>query len=240
MGILSEAIEIPRKTMIMFFLVDTSGSMDGDKIGSLNDGMREVLPDIQDISDSNADALIKIAVLDFASGTEWITPYPEEFQNFRWQDLDAGGCTDLGEACIELNAKLNRNEFLKDKVGNFAPVIILMSDGSPTDDFQSGLAQLKQNRWFNASIKIAFSIGSDADTDVLAQFTGNSELVIPIMNKSMMKKMIRFVSVTSSKIGSKKAAENGSESMSKQDELVQEIKFEMKELNPEEQIDEGW
>jgi len=50
MGILAEATELPRKTMIMFFLIDTSGSMDGDKIASLNDAMREMLPDIQDIS----------------------------------------------------------------------------------------------------------------------------------------------------------------------------------------------
>ena len=239
MGILSEATEIPRKTMIMFFLVDTSGSMDGEKIGSLNDAMREVIPDLKDISDSNADALIKIAILDFASGTQWITPVPQNFETFKWQDLDAGGCTDLGEACLELNSKLNREQFLQDKVGNYAPVIILLSDGSPTDNYQKGLGALRANKWFGAAIKIAFSIGSDADTDYLAQFTDNPELVIPIMNKSMMKKMIRFVSVTSSKIGSKKAGDEEHDG-SKQAELIQEIKYEMQELDPEDEIDEGW
>lgn len=239
MGILSEATEIPRKTMIMFFLVDTSGSMDGEKIGSLNDAMREVIPDLKDISDSNADALIKIAILDFASGTQWITPAPQDFETFKWQDLDAGGCTDLGEACLELNSKLNREQFLQDKVGNYAPVIILLSDGSPTDNYQKGLRALRANKWFGAAIKIAFSIGSDADTDYLAQFTDNPELVIPIMNKSMMKKMIRFVSVTSSKIGSKKAGDEEHDG-SKQAELIQEIKYEMQELDPEDEIDEGW
>ena len=76
-GVLSQAAEVPRKTMILFFLVDTSGSMEGDKIASLNDAMRELLPDVKNISDSNADAFIKLAVLDFASGTEWVTPKPE-------------------------------------------------------------------------------------------------------------------------------------------------------------------
>lgn len=56
MGVLDETIEVPRKTMCLFFLVDGSGSMSGDKIGSLNQGIREVLPDLRDISDSNADA----------------------------------------------------------------------------------------------------------------------------------------------------------------------------------------
>ena len=44
MGVLDETIEVPRKTMCLFFLVDGSGSMSGDKIGSLNQGIREVLP----------------------------------------------------------------------------------------------------------------------------------------------------------------------------------------------------
>ncbi|UTC63033.1 VWA domain-containing protein [Treponema sp. OMZ 787] len=239
MSILSEATEIPRKTMIMFFLIDTSGSMEGEKIASLNDAMRETIPDIKDISDGNADALIKIAVLDFASGTEWITPLPQDFDTFRWQDLEAGGVTDLGEACLELNSKLNRNSFLQDKVGNYAPVIILMSDGAPTDDFNGGLAVLKQNKWFGAAIKIALSIGQDADNDVLAEFTGNRELVIPIQNKAAMKRMIRFVSVTSSRIGSAKAGD-GFGHEAKEQQIVAEIQAERQELDPEENIDEGW
>lgn len=233
-GVLSQVTEIPRKTMVMFFLLDTSGSMEGDKIASLNDAMREMLPDLQDISDRNADALIKLAVLDFAMGTEWVTPFPQELGSFRWQDLEAGGCTDMGEACRELNDKLSTSQFLQDKVGNYAPVIILLSDGEPTDDFDGGLAALRQNKWFNAAIKIALSVGSDANPDTLAKFTGNRELVIPIMGKAMMKRIIRFVSVTSSKIGSQKAGG------SKQEQLALEVQQEMQELDPEQNINDGW
>jgi len=68
MGLLDEAVEIPRKTMALFFLIDTSGSMSGSNIGQVNDAMREVLPDLREISDTNADAKSKIAVLSFASG----------------------------------------------------------------------------------------------------------------------------------------------------------------------------
>ena len=56
-------VKIARRTMTLFFLVDTSGSMDGDKIGSVNDAIRETVPDLQDLSDSNPDAAIKIAAL---------------------------------------------------------------------------------------------------------------------------------------------------------------------------------
>ena len=106
MGVLDETIEVPRKTMCLFFLVDGSGSMSGDKIGSLNQGIREVLPDLRDISDTNADALIKIAVLQFSSGTQWITPVPQELNDIMWTDILAGGVTDMGEAFIELLLQL--------------------------------------------------------------------------------------------------------------------------------------
>ena len=60
---LNDRVAIPRKTMVLFFLVDTSGSMSGEKIGSLNDAIRETVPDLNDLSINNADAAIKIAAL---------------------------------------------------------------------------------------------------------------------------------------------------------------------------------
>ena len=192
MGILTEDTEIPRKTLVVFFLIDTSGTMEGEKIASLNDAMREILPDIKQISEENADALIKIAVLEFASGTEWITPTPQDVDAFRWQDLEAGGVADMGQACLELEKKLHRSTFLQNEAGNYVPIIILISGGSPTDDFKGGLEVLKQNKWFEVSTKIALAIGEDADVNVLAEFTGNKETVVPTMNKAVMKKMIRL------------------------------------------------
>ena len=239
MNIILEATEIARKTMVMFFLIDTSGSMEGEKIASLNDAMREMLPDIKEISDKNADALIKIAVLDFASGTEWITPIPQDLETFRWHDMEVGGVTDLGEACCELSTKLHSSAFLQDKAGHYAPVIILMSDGAPTDDFKGGLALLKQNGRFNTAIKIALAIGKDADHDVLAEFTGNKEAVFPIMNKVQMKRMIHFVTVRSSQIGSENnGAVSGHEG--KQQKVIEAVNQDMLELNPEENIETGW
>ena len=197
MGILSEATEVARKTMVMFFLIDTSGAMEGEKIASLNDAMHEILFDIKKISDENADALIKIAVLEFASGTEWITPIPQDVDTFCWQDLEAAGVVDMGQACRELEKKLHRNAFLQNEAGNYVPIIILISGGSPTDDFKGGLEVLKQNKWFEVSTKIALAIGEDADVNVLAEFTGNKETVVPTMNKAVMKKIIRLVSIRS-------------------------------------------
>lgn len=196
-----ESVEIARRTMTLFFVVDTSSSMAGAKIGAVNTAIREVLPELSDISSENADANIQLACLDFASDCNWIiTPSPVE--GVVWNDLVADGMTSMGEAFEVLNQKLSRREFLNSPTGCFAPVIFLMSDGYPTDKYESALGRLKGNKWFKYAIRVAVAIGDDADKDLLAEFTGNPELVLTAHTPEALKAMIRFVSVTSSKIGS--------------------------------------
>ena len=91
--------EIPRRTMTLFFLVDKSGSMQGSKIASVNDAIRNIIPVLRDISDSNPDAEIKIATLEFASDCQWMYGEPQSLGDFRWLDIRADGWTAMGEAC---------------------------------------------------------------------------------------------------------------------------------------------
>lgn len=227
MGLYDDAVEIPRRTMVLFFLVDTSGSMSGSKIGAVNAAIEEVLPELKDISESNADAQIKIAALAFSTGANWIYNTPIEAENFRWNYLDAKGVTDLGEACMQLNEKLSRNAFMSDATGSFAPAIFLMSDGEPTDNYQYGLTKLKENNWFKKAIKVAVAIGDDANRNILSEFTGTSEAVLEVHTPEALKKMIKFVSVRASEIGSKSSnvGMTGSPvNLSKQDDFVNEIK----------------
>ena len=76
--------------------------------------------------------------------------------------------------------------------------------------------------------------------DVLQEFTGNKETAIFLQNKNMLKKLIRFVSVTSSKIGSKKAGDTTDSAQARQEEVAEAIHEEMQELDPEASVDEGW
>jgi len=89
-----------------------------------------------------------------------------------------------------------------------APVLFLLSDGGPTDDYKTGLETLGQNNWFKRAIKVAIAIGNDADKSVLEEFTDNSESVLEVHTPSMLRKMIRFVSVRASEIASKSANVN--------------------------------
>ncbi|MGN0068005.1 MAG: VWA domain-containing protein [Bacteroides sp.] len=212
---------IPRRKMTLFFVIDTSGSMAGSKIGSVNDAIENVLPMIGEISDENPDAEINVAALEFSTGTHWLYDEPKEAKDFIWQKVEADGLTSLGEACEELNKKLSRNGgFMSSPSGCFAPAIILLSDGGPTDNFETGMRTLQGNSWFKNAIKVAIAIGDDADKDVLKQFTSSAEAVITVHNIDALKRMIRIIAITSSQIGSKSTS---AADTTKQQQVVEEI-----------------
>jgi uncharacterized protein YegL len=56
------------------------------------------------------------------------------------------------------------------------PLIVLVSDGYPSDDYESGLAQLKASRYGAAAVRIGIAIGSHADEEVLEAFIQNPAL----------------------------------------------------------------
>ena len=212
---------IPRRKMTLFFLIDTSGSMLGSKIGSVNDAIENVLPIIGEISDENPDAEINVAALEFSTGTRWLYDEPKDAKEFIWQQVEAVGLTSLGEACEELNKKLSRTGgFMSSPSGCYAPAIILLSDGGPTDNFEKGLKLLQGNSWFKNAIKIAIAIGDDADKEVLRQFTDAQEAVITVHNIEALKTMIRIIAITSSQIGSKSTSATDA---TKQEQVIEEV-----------------
>ena len=211
-------------------------------MGTLNSAIEEVIPEIRKISAENADAAIKIAVLEFSSGTRWITPAPMDAEDFTWSFLTADGLTDFGAACKQLNEKLSRKAFMSDVAGSFAPAIFLLSDGEPTDEYSSELSKLMENNWFKKAIKVAVAIGEDANKAVLAEFTGNKEAVLTVHTPEALTKMIRFVSVTASQIGLKSSGVGKGgvdEAANKQDEMIDKIN-EVKAAEPDDDGDLEW
>lgn len=224
MGMFDDVEGIVKRQMVLFYVIDTSGSMQGTKIGTVNNIIRELTMGDELKNAGGADIDLKIACLKFSSGCEWMYPTPIAIERFQWNNVEADGVTDLGAACRELSGKLSKNEFLKAPSGSVAPVIFLMSDGEPTDDFESGLNLLKQNNWFKYAIKVAVAIGDDANKETLAKFTGNIEAVVEAKNPEALAKWIRKVSVTSAMIGSKSQPASDGQIQSKQDTMIDEIK----------------
>ena len=219
---------LPAKKLVLFFVVDTSGSMAGAKIGALNNAVEEVLPMVGKISKESNDAEIQISVLQFSSGVKWSYTDPIPADSFSWRTLAASGTTDFGAACKELASKLTRQAggFMASAAGSYAPVFILLSDGGPTDSYETALKNLTEINWFKAGVKIAIAIGDDANVSVLEEFTKTKESVYTVHNIESLKKIIRCVSVTSSMVASR-TADTSNET--KQEQVVKQINTELKE-----------
>jgi uncharacterized protein YegL len=195
---------LAKRQMVIFFLIDQSGSMDGTKIGAVNTAMDEILPELRSVG--GAETNIKVALLLFAGGCQWMfaEPLAVDDPKLKWTRVktkDDG--TNFGAAFQELSQKMSRHAFLSAPSASVAPVIFLMSDGQPTDEYKDALGLLKNNNWFKHAIRVAIAIGDDADKNVLAEFTGNSEAVIKVHTPEALRKMIRFLALESADIGSK-------------------------------------
>jgi len=210
-----------KPTLVVFFVIDRSGSMSIDgRMNSVNHAIREAIPVLKGVGGSDAD--LKIAVLTFSIGAEWMYSEPQDIESFTWNDVEPDGYTDFGAACNELCDKLSRKQFMNSQAGYKKPVIILLTDGEPTDDhvWPAALERLKANKWFQLSIKIALAVDS-ADEDVLGKFVGSTEGVYKIDDTQKLKKLIKIVAVKSSEIGSRSMPIDVSTSAENRDDAVQ-------------------
>ena len=189
--------ELATRPIHFFWVVDCSGSMYGEKIGIVNNTIQECIPEMRNSADNNPNAQLLIRALQFSSGASWITTSPVPVENYSWEDMDANGLTELGKAFDLLAAQLSIPPMPSRAL---PPVIVLLSDGQPTDDYKKSLDKLKGMPWFRKAVKIAISIGQDADDDVLIEFTGNKELVLQANNATALAKMIKWASTTASMV----------------------------------------
>ncbi len=195
------ATSVSKKSLVIFFLIDTSGSMKGTKMGELNTVMEELIPEIRRVGEADTD--VKVAVLTFANSVMWMYSEPVSIEDFEWTRLRADGVTSMGEAFRELSIRMSRNSFLSSPSLSFAPVIFLMTDGYPSDDYKAGLEVLQKNSWYKFGLKAALGIGKEANDDMLAEFTGTKDTVVHAYSGGQLAQMIKIIAVTSSQIGSK-------------------------------------
>ena len=189
--------ELASRPLHFFWIVDCSGSMYGDKIGAVNHAIQSAIPDMADSARDNPNAQLMVRTLKFSSGANWVNSQPVDIEDFTWNDLDAGGITDMGKAFNLLAAQLTIPP-MSDRA--LPPVLVLLSDGQPTDDYKTGLDNLMKLPWAKKAVRIAIAIGQDADDEVLLEFTGNRELVLQANNATMLTKMIKWASTAASMV----------------------------------------
>jgi uncharacterized protein YegL len=175
------------------WLTDGSGSMSGGgKIQSLNTAIREALPNMRRVARENPNAQVLVRVLTFSDGARWVVAEPTPVESFAWRDLTAGGVTDLGMA-LSMVAEVLRVPPMSSRA--LQPVLTLLSDGHPTDDWERGLRELLQQPWGAKSIRIAIAIGRDADHEVLQRFIGDpSRKPLTANNSAELSDLIQWAS----------------------------------------------
>ncbi|MCL1881748.1 MAG: VWA domain-containing protein [Oscillospiraceae bacterium] len=191
--------ELSSRPLHFIWMVDCSGSMFGEKIGTVNHAIQDTIPEMLDAANNNPYAQLLVRTLRFSDGASWVTTTPTKIEEFAWSDLEADGVTNLGAALNLLSAQLTIPP-MSDRA--LPPVIVLLSDGQPTDDYKTELSKLLSLPWGKKAVRIAIAIGGDADKEVLAEFTGNKELVLEAKNREMLVKMIKWASTAASMVSS--------------------------------------
>jgi len=185
--------ELASRPLHLIFIADASGSMNIDgKIQALNGAIREAIPHMRDVAQDNPNAQVLLRAVRFSSGAQWHVAQPTPVEDFQWTDLQADGVTDLGQA-LSLVAEQMQIPPMSERA--LPPVLVLISDGQPTDDWARGLQQLLDLPWGKKAVRIAIAIGEDADHDVLQRFIHNSELKpLQANNPEALVRHIKWVS----------------------------------------------
>ena len=125
---------IKKQELNLLFVIDNSGSMEGEKIGAVNNAIRDVMSIMPEIQEDTSDAEIKISALTFSEDCRWVYNEPKGVNDFKWNDITTEDGTDYSKAYDELAKFLCKKENggQMPDIGGVAPIIILMSDGMPT------------------------------------------------------------------------------------------------------------
>jgi uncharacterized protein YegL len=113
-------------------LLDTSGSMEGDKIRQLNEGLNFFKEDI--LQDDLARKRVDLAIITFGEGVNVVQNFAS-VEETPEMNLTAEGLTPMGYA---LNTAMDlieqrKNEYKTKGVDYYRPWIFMITDGEPTD-----------------------------------------------------------------------------------------------------------
>jgi len=199
--------ELATRPLHFIWMADCSGSMAVDgKIQSLNTAIKEAIPNMQAVADENPNAQVLVRAVKFSDGAQWHVSRPTDIADFKWEDLQAGGVTAMGRALTIVADQLRIPPMTERAL---PPVLVLISDGQPTDDFSGGLQALMNEPWGRKAVRVAIAIGEDADHEVLKQFIANPELEpLQANNPESLIKYIRWVSTAVLKSASSPASQS--------------------------------
>lgn len=153
----------------VYILLDTSGSMYGEPIEAVKNGLQIMLSALR----GNPYALetAYLSIITFNSNAQQVVPLTE-LSAIQQPEISASGCTALGAALSLVTQKANAevHKSTNDVKGDWKPLVFIMSDGEPTDDLQKGINDFNSRKW---GIVVACAAGNGANTDSLKKITEN-------------------------------------------------------------------
>lgn len=189
----------------VYLLLDCSGSMFGEPIEAVKNGVQVLVSTLR--QDPYALETAYLSIITFDSRAQQVSPLTE-LSAFQQPNLQASGCTALGEALSLLTQKADQEvtKTTPDQKGDWKPLVFIMTDGEPTDDLNKGIADFKKGKW---GMVVACAAGAGANTDTLKKIT---ECVVSLdtADSATIKAFFKWVSASVSS-GSMKVEETGAE-----------------------------
>jgi len=188
----------------VYLLIDTSESMVGPAIEAVQNGLGAMLNALR--KNPYALEMGAISIVAFGGKAQKIIPLTEVYA-FQPPSLEVRPGTTLGAAIAILDQSISM-EVVKttpDRKGDYKPLIFILTDGQPTDEWRPSFQRFKQNH--KNALVYAIGCGDDADFSILRELTENT-YAMEQMSADTFAKL--FVCISSS-ISSASAAigENG-------------------------------
>ena len=178
-------------------LLDTSGSMYGEPVKQLNEGVKVFKQEL--LQDPLATKRVEVAMVTFGPVT--IESDFRTVPNFHPRELDTTGNTPMGAAILAgINLVNNRKkEFKSNGISYYKPWIILITDGAPTDDWELAAAKVREGE-ANKSFAF-FAIGVEgANMNILSQISARTPLKLKGL---MFKEFFMWLSASMKMVSSK-------------------------------------
>lgn len=140
----SDLIENPSPRCACILVLDTSGSMSGEPIRELNAGLSQFIKEVQE--DEFTSYSVEVGVITAGGYVVEQLPITPAHQINSFSQLNADGSTPLGEAVNKAldTLEIRKNEYKKAGVAYYQPWLVLISDGAPTDNWQSAAQRAQE------------------------------------------------------------------------------------------------
>ncbi|MNR09816.1 von Willebrand factor type A domain protein [compost metagenome] len=196
------AVAAPRPLPVIV-LADASGSMsENGKIEALNAATKEMVATFA--KESRLRAEIQVGLITFGGKAQMHLPLVAAHSVAGFAELKADGVTPMG-AAFDLARQLLED---KDRIPSraYRPVLILLSDGQPTDDWETSFKALCDSERAQKATRLAMAIGPDADVAMLKDFANDAEA--PIFKAHNARDIHRFFRAVTMSVTTRTASQN--------------------------------